>query len=375
MKNNSPNSSRRLSRNDARVNDTHYAHFGYSIVELMVAITIGLIILVAVAQLFTTSRSTYTVQEGLARVQEGGRFGMEFLATDIRMAGYMGCNSNLPASNVSNIAQPATDAYQLLSGGIRGYRYIGPGTARTAWQPDLPDDFFNDGDVVAGTDVVLIQRASTLDTNLTGNMGTVNANIQILATATISSDIQADDILLISDCGQADIFRANNVSSGSGTVTITHSSSVNSSNNLSKAYDTKAQIMKLVSRAYFIGLGTTSGEPALMRMDLVRPGATPPIARQELIEGVENMRISYGLDTDATSDFIVNRYMLADDALITDWGKVLNVRLGILLRTGTDTGIPDTLTYDLPGATLGPFNDLRRRHLFTMTIQLRNAGI
>ena len=53
----------------------------------MVALTIGLILLAALTRLFVTSRSTYTLEEGLARVQESGRFAMEFLAQDIRMAG------------------------------------------------------------------------------------------------------------------------------------------------------------------------------------------------------------------------------------------------------------------------------------------------
>ena len=152
---------------------------GFSLIELMIAITIGLIIVTAVIQIYLTSRTTYTHEEGLARVQEGGRFGMEFLATDIRMAGYTGCDSSLATTDINNIAVPATDAYKLLAGGMRGYRYIGPGTVLSAWEPDLPADYFAAGDVRAGTDVIVIQRASALDTNLTGNLGTTNANIQI----------------------------------------------------------------------------------------------------------------------------------------------------------------------------------------------------
>lgn len=351
-------------------------HAGFSLVEMMVAITIGLIILSAVAQIFTTSRTTYAHEEGMARVQEGGRFSMEFLGTDIRMAGYMGCNSDLTAGSISNIAQPTTDAYQMLAGGIRGYRYTGNGTNRTRsdWTPVLPDDFFDDNEVLAGTDVIVLQRAGTIDTNLTGNMGVTNANLQILTTAAVTSEIQAHDILMISDCTSTDIFRATNKSSGSGTTTIAHSNSNNSSNNLSKAYDTRAQLMKLVSRAYYIGTGA-GGEPSLMRKELVNPNATPPIITQELVEGVQDMRILYGLDTDTSEDYIPNQYFRADSASITDWGRVVSVRIALLLRTTTGIEGKDTQTYDLTGITVGPFDDNRRRHVFSSSIKLRNAGI
>ena len=53
----------------------------------MIAMTIGLILLAAVAQVFATSRASYQFTDGLSRVQENGRFGMHFLTWDARMAG------------------------------------------------------------------------------------------------------------------------------------------------------------------------------------------------------------------------------------------------------------------------------------------------
>ena len=49
--------------------------------------TIGFILLVAVAQVFATRRATYQFTDGLSRVQENGRFGIDFLTWDARMAG------------------------------------------------------------------------------------------------------------------------------------------------------------------------------------------------------------------------------------------------------------------------------------------------
>jgi prepilin-type N-terminal cleavage/methylation domain-containing protein len=74
---------------------------GFTLVELMVAVTIGLIILAAVSQIFVTSRLSYKLEENLARVQENGRFAMEFLSRDLRMAGYAGCVNVNQALNAS----------------------------------------------------------------------------------------------------------------------------------------------------------------------------------------------------------------------------------------------------------------------------------
>jgi prepilin-type N-terminal cleavage/methylation domain-containing protein len=55
---------------------------GFTLVELMVAVTIGLIILAAVSRIFVTSRASYKLDEGLARVQENGRFAVDFLTRE-----------------------------------------------------------------------------------------------------------------------------------------------------------------------------------------------------------------------------------------------------------------------------------------------------
>ncbi len=103
---------------------------GFTLVELMVAMTIGLIILGAVGQIFATRRGTYVLQEDLARLQENGRFAMNFVTKDIRMAGYAGCvninqalNPDAGFSATNNVAgtDPATTF--VPNEHIQGYDY------------------------------------------------------------------------------------------------------------------------------------------------------------------------------------------------------------------------------------------------------------
>ena len=68
---------------------------GFSLVELMVAMVIGLLILAAVSMILVNSKKNYTTQDSLARLQENARFAIQFLTRDIRMAGYYGCNHDL----------------------------------------------------------------------------------------------------------------------------------------------------------------------------------------------------------------------------------------------------------------------------------------
>lgn len=351
---------------------------GFSLIELMVAMTIGLVILAAVVQIFVRSHSTYQLDEGLSRVQENARFAMDFLSKDIRMAGYMGCNSALfSTSAVKNIVKPPSETTIFASGGIRGYRYIctaGCSGALSEWAPNLPGNYFTAGEVRTGSDVFIINRGSDLDTALWGNLATSNANIQILDSTTIAGQIATDDVLMVSDCTAADIFRATTVSSGSGVLTIAHAIGPvvgNTDNNLSKLYGPDARLMKLVSRAYYVA--DSASEPGLFSKELGSAGVLQ--AGQQLVGGVESMKILYGIDTAATGS--ASQYVVPNG--VTDWTRVVSVRLGIIVRTpGTVDSALDTKTYNLlddTGSSLdnfGPANDTRRRRAFNTTIRVRN---
>lgn len=354
---------------------------GLSLVELMVAITIGLIILAAVVRLFATSRATYTLEEGLARVQESGRFAMEFMAQDIRMAGYAGCSANLSGSQVGNIVAPPASATTFNPDGIAGYKHTCSGSCSgtlTEWDPDVPSEYFPSGSIMplTGTDVLVIQRADTLSAHLTGQEGkdkdkdkdNDDAKIQIIDTTALAGQLAAGDVLMVSDCQSADIFKATAVSSGSDKTTISHSNSSNTSSKLTHSYDNSAQLMKLVTRVYFIGRrGNNAGNPpALYRKELGNDGS---LIAQELVEGVEVLRFSYGEDTD--NDRVANIYR--DPSSVSSWRKVLSVRTGLLVgTTGNVEQALDTRIYDLAGNTAGPYNDKKRRRAFNSAIRLRN---
>ncbi|MBI3900123.1 MAG: PilW family protein [Gammaproteobacteria bacterium] len=355
--------------------------FGYTIVELMVALTIGLIILAAVSKIFSSSHSTYTLEEGLARTQEAGRFAMEFLSRDLRMAGYMGCSSSLtlstpvsqtcPSGTICNLVNPPSQYSSFNTAGITSYRYTGAGTSASDWSPNLPSDLFPTVDVKAGTDVIMVQYASQGGANLTGNNVPDNANVKIKGTATLAPDIKAGDILIVTDCKNGDVFKTHQDGCGgtcASVITVAHTTG-NSQNKLSHRYGNNAELMKLVTHVYYIKTNPINSQPTLYRKELIA-GALQSL---ELVEGIEEMRFTFGVDTDATADNVPNVYLTASNASVGAWDKVVSARLGLVARTlsPADADI-DTKTYTLDGTVIDPPNDRYRRQYFSSTIQLRN---
>lgn len=353
---------------------------GLTLVELMVAITIGLIILAAVIRLFATSRATYTLEEGLARVQESGRFAMEFLSQDIRMAGYIGCASATNTTVQNHLNNP-TDYGVNFTPTLSGHRYTGSGgrpSALTDWTPALPGTingvvYFSAGDVEPNTDVLVIRRASEIDIKLGGAMPNTAASLKIDANP---GNLKDNDIVMVSDCTNADIFQITGPDSfGTGSNNLVHNTGAsvpgNQTQELSKSYGTDAQVMKLITRVYYIGRrsNSTNNPPALFRREF--PSTTTVIA-QELVEGIETMQFAFGEDTVADTYNTPNIYRSSASA-VADWNKVTAVRVGLLVATTSNVDqTADTRTYQLAGSSVGPFNDAKRRRAFNSTIQLRN---
>jgi type IV pilus assembly protein PilW len=97
---------------------------GMTLIEIMIALLIGAFLIGGVLEIFINSKQTYRVQEGLSRLQENGRFAMDFLAKDIRKAGYKECLTSpapTPIAGTNNAGLNASDTITVqLSTGACG---------------------------------------------------------------------------------------------------------------------------------------------------------------------------------------------------------------------------------------------------------------
>lgn len=121
-------------------------------------------------------------------------------------------------------------------------------------------------------------------------------------------------------------------------------------------------------RIYSIQAGA-GGQPALFRkVDAVPP--PPPVV--EMVEGIENMQILYGEDTDSPTDGTPNYYVPANQ--VVDMSRVISIRVSLLVRSIDDnlTTAPRAYNYPLPSSAATTPGDKRLRRIFTSTIALRN---
>lgn len=337
---------------------------GLTLIEIMIALLIGAFLLGGVLQVFTNTRQTYRVQDNMSRLQENARLAMEFLSFDVRMSGFLGCPSlaNITPNIIAEPKNPNPNigipAFSFTAGElVRGANNVANNWSANACSASNL--------CKASSDTITLQFGGSCDAHLIGNLASNNANIQVPATNTCN--VQQYDTLLISDCVTADIFVATNVSNGAGTQTIAHAADQNTGPMLSRAYPADAELFQLRSFTYFIRTGN-SGLPSLWRLDNSKAASvTNPI---ELVEGVEDMQITYGADTDA--DGVPNYYVPAGTAGL-DLTKVSGVRISLLMTTLEDSLAATAATYVYNGVTTTP-GDRRVRRVFTTTIGLRNQG-
>ncbi len=339
---------------------------GMTLVEVMVGMVISLILLNGVIQIFISTKQTHRFNEEVSRIQESGRIAMEILTRDMRMAGFQGCAdlSSIPANIIA--VNPPTTAFN--SEALHGWEISVAGIATPA-TPVIPALGAN---VVPNSDVFAIKNASDQGIQLTGNMNSVDANIQVLSN---TANFQASDVLFISDCQTVDVFRATTAANSAGIQTIVHSAPQNTANFLSKPYGTDARVYAFVSNTYFVGNTTRTnnrGNPifALYRRDI--NGAI-----SEIVEGVENIQILYGERADNGN----MRYVAANNGTL-DPTKIISVRFALLMHSvNAVNNTDDTTTYNVAGTNIGPVGggttvthnaDRRLRRVFVSTVKLRN---
>ena len=127
--------------------------------------------------------------------------------------------------------------------------------------------------------------------------------------------------------------------------------------------------MRVISRRYIIK-DATNGQPSLFRIQYLKDATTDnfSVIEQELIPGVDNMQILYGIAT-GVGDRLPDTYAKASD--VTQWNNVVSVRLALLLSTETDNFSALETSHNLLGEVILS-NDKRRRRMYTATVKIRN---
>ncbi len=315
---------------------------GVTLVELMVALSIGSFLMIGAVQVYNQSRHAFVINESIARVQETAQFAMDTIEADIRMASNWGRHSrgsSVVGRSVTGDANPLTLAV--------------PAGCGAAWALDVsrpvqgdnnnygllcPPDPAGTGVAQPNSDTVTTRRATVAASPLEPG------RLQIQTTRI-----------------QGELF-------DDGTVP--------------SAFDPLAsETHNLLVNTYYVAASSIliPGVPTLRRKMLTVVGGVPFVVDQEVAPGVENLQLQFGVDVD--QDNTVDRYVNPSDAILDPLAagfipgaRVLTARIWLVVRSiSPEIGLQDLRDYEPGDIDLGVYTDAFRRMQVSKTILLRNA--
>jgi type IV pilus assembly protein PilW len=351
---------------------------GFSLVELMVAITLALIVSAGVISVFIGSRSAFNATSGTAALTDGGRFALNFIADSVRGAGNMACmKASGLATILNNVGTPLTAA-SSFSTALGGYEASNPAHAYTIAPAPVAADGNNahwiggldaqlNGKVVQNNDVLVVR--STLGNAIPAYVATINSGAATFTVVSPPGSLKSGQIAVISDCTKGEIFQITGLGGGA-TPTVTHNGGVGTPGNqgsaLTLTYSAGSIVTPVDTLVYYIGKGA-DGDGALF---VYGSNALGVWSSTELVPDIEAMQVLYGLDTNSSQT--VSAYVTADQ--VPDFNKVMSVRVALLAASPPGAGhSAAAVTYNLLGTTVTPPVDTRSRQIFQETIAVRNS--
>jgi len=374
---------------------------GFSLVELMISLVLGTVVMAGVAQLFVANSEAYNLLEGQSRMQESGRISLDFIGRNVRLAGYRGCfsrNDELRSTvEVNNIP------YEFdLRFAVAGYDAQGPGMWAPGLATVLPSTNSSGVDtnvfttvggdgagagidlsqIVSGTDVITFRNLSQVEARLAAELLLETSNPSV-SIGVGWNEFDKDHLVMIHDCEKAAIFRVTELlpnlagapSTSNQDLVIGHDmDDADATRNLtlqlsgsSNSFNTDAAVSAIESHTYFVAPGNGLNNAGSTPRSLWRKsGLQPPV---ELVEGVEDLQILYGVDTD--NDQAPNQYLPAN--LVIDWRQLTTLIVTVVVNSIDDTGGTTMSSAGCPVPAGCAVDGLQRR-TFTQTFQLRNHG-
>jgi type IV pilus assembly protein PilW len=356
---------------------------GFSLVELMVAITLALIVTTGVISIFIGSRSAYNATSGTAQLTDGGRFALNFISTSVRGAGNMACTTSPLVQGILNPGATAltTSWTQALGGfeavntsGGTGYSIapvpVTPDGTNTHWIGGIDTALANR--VVQNNDVLVVR--STLGNAQPAYVQTIAdgaSSFTIFKPAAAPPTLKNGQMAVISDCSKAVIFQITGIGLGAN-PTVTHNGGGGPPGNTVSAFPPTlsfpggSQVTPVDTLAYYIGVGA-DGDGALF---VYSSNATGTWVSTELVPDIEAMQVLYGVDTNNSQT--VSNYVTANQ--VVDFNTVMSVKVALLAASAPGAGrVPTAVTYNLLGTTVTPPADSRSRQVFEATIAVRNS--
>jgi type IV pilus assembly protein PilW len=282
---------------------------GFSLVELMIALVLGLILIIGAASVYVTNQQAARTNEGLARLQESGRIAFELMSREMRQAGGNACGATLVANVLNN---PSNNWYTDFDAGpVIGYEGNAPATGIVATGTAV-------GQRVNGTDAIMIMGPNPVDnaTIVTHNPTAASFELNIS-----NHGIADGDVVLVCDSQSAAVTQITNAQPGVN-VTIVHNTGLGTPGNCTKGLGYPVLCTTNGTPKTFAGGGIVSklnpgfwyiGNNPRGGRSLYRASST---AQVEITDGVVDMQLQY-LTRNATSGNLALDWV--DGSAITNW--------------------------------------------------------
>lgn len=322
---------------------------GMTLIELMVALAIGMFLMIGAMTVFMQGRATFRLTEAVSRLQENGRFALDTLEQDVRMAQYWGLTNRTERIRGRAGEAPITTTGSLSLCGAN-------------WVIDLDN-------AIAARDnnYNWACAGNNVDVTVGANPGSDSFVVRRVA----ENALTAAQVNAISAASPGTLF----VRSSRGGVLDGEIFSGAAPGSFDPVTE---EMHQLVVNGYYV---STRSETSFqvgalipsLRMQTLAAGGV--IQDREVIPGVEDMQLQFGIDTDvpgAVNRGSIDRYVNPQDPLLAT-SVILAVRVWLRIRAERiETGLRDTTAYNYANENV-TYNDNFRRIVVSKTIYLRNA--
>ena len=323
---------------------------GFSLLEMLLALALGSVVTVSVAELFAANHRTHALLIGQARLQESARHALDFMARSARAAGYMGC-ARQPVWNTLN--GPADNLFELdIATAATAFDGTAADSTVSSWTPGLDPlprrvrrgsvhAFRRSGGIrveaLQPLSDILVFRFVDRPRPLAAPADPVGAPV---VDEGREVGLRPDDFAVLADCGQATLFRVSRIDTGDGRAVLGRQAGTGAFENAPGATLSEAGVSYgddagpagasvglLLTHIYYVAPGAGTNNRGTPTLSLWRKSGTRGPA--ELVQGIEDLQVLLGMDTDG--DGAVNRYASAASAV----GRVRSVRMAVT-ATGVD---------------------------------------
>lgn len=329
---------------------------GFSLVELMVGMALGLMLIAGAASIYLATKRSYVEVEQVAALAENARFAEQIVAASLRQMGFFG-----ELSAVSVDVDPNLTAGPLVGdctspAEAGAYNLARLGYAATVDNTGAALGCIDDG--VADTDVLVIKRA--LSQPFTSGSRDPDVNDPPSGVIDTPGALQDGRTYVMTNNITGVLF------DGAAPPSITAGGQVPGGSAWPYQYevfyirqvDADPDAPRMLSRRVL------SYDPATLAMKFTT---------EDLAEGVENLQLLFGYDSDGDGE--VDSYR-DPSAIGGNWPGVESVEVFMLVRSATrDTQYIDEKTYQLGDTTVDPTNDHFRRMLSHTSVSLRNLKL